>query len=239
MKKRSLLFFLIYLLAAGLAFGDEDKAAIRTVTVAGVGEVSAEPDRAIVFMGAQAVEPGLNAAREKVTRTVQSFLRLTRELGIDSKHVQTSQLTVRPEYEWDSEARQQRLMGYFVERQLRVDLRNLNQLGELLERAVSTGVNLVTGPEFGSSRENELRREALEHAAVDARASASALAQSLGVNLGMLRRITATGVGFEPPVMAYAMAKIEQADTSAAETYQAGQITITARVIAEFDLIVD
>jgi uncharacterized protein YggE len=108
----------------------------------------------------------------------------------------------------------------------------------LMERAVSSGVNLVSGPEFGSSREDALRREALRRAALDARASAAALSEALGVKLGPLRRITAGSQGFEPPVMPYAMAKMEGADAGgAAQTYQAGEINISAQVTTEFDLI--
>jgi uncharacterized protein len=234
------LLLLAYALTTGLAFGaDHRPADSRTVTVTGLGEVSAAPDKAVVSMGAQAIEPQLSAARQQVTRAVQSFLRLTRELGIEDKYVQTSQLSVRPEYEWKPDTHQQRLIGYFVERQLTVDLRDLEKLGVLMERAVSEGVNIVSGPQFGSSREDELRREALRRAAADAKTNAEVLAQSLGVTLGPLRRITAGSQGLEPPVIPYAMAKMETADASgAAETYQPGQIRITAQVTAAFDLIV-
>lgn len=235
---RSLVCCLCIFLSAGWSFAADDAERPRTVTVTGVGDVSAAPDKAIVAMGAQAIEPELGAAREKVTRAVQSFLRLTEELGIADKYVQTSQLTVRPEYEWNPKTQQQRQIGFFVERQLRVDLRDLNELGVLMERAVSSGINLVSGPEFGSSREDELRRVALRRAALDARASAAALCDALGVELGTLRRITAGHQGFAPPVMPYAMAKMEAADTGgAAQTYQAGEINISAQVTAEFDLI--
>jgi uncharacterized protein YggE len=221
-----------------VAYGDSDDAE-RSVVVSGSGKVSAEPDKAIVSMGAQAIEPQLATAREKVTRAVQSFLQLTRELGIESKYVQTSQLTVRPEYTWNPDTGKQRMVGYFVERQLTVDLRNLQQLGVLMERAVSSGVNVVSGPVFGSTREDELRLEALQRAAVDARVSGRALVQALGAKLGRLRRITATSVGAEPPPMPYEMARAELADAGAAETYQTGLIEVAAQVTAEFDLIVE
>jgi uncharacterized protein len=178
MKNRPLLLLLIYLLTTGLAIGASEKAVSRpcTVVVSGAGEVSAKPDQAIVYMGAQAIDPEFKGAHEKITRAVQSFLALTRELGIDDTYVQTSQLTVRPEYEWNPKTGRQRLIGYFVERQLTVDLRDLEELGMLLERAVSTGVDLVSGPEFASNREDQLRRLALERATLDAQASASVLA---------------------------------------------------------------
>jgi uncharacterized protein YggE len=239
MRYKEALFFLLALMFAGLALADAQAVSpARTVTVAGEGEVNVLPDKAIVSMGAQATEPKLAAAREKVAQAVRSFLDLTRELAIDDKHVQTSQLTVRPEYQWNPETGEQRMIGYFVERQLTVDLRNLEQLGVLMERAVSLGVNVVSGPQFGSSREDELRREALQRAATNARANAQALAESLGAKLGPLRKISAASLDVEPPPVPYAMAKMEAADASAADTYQTGQINFTSQVTAQFDLIV-
>ncbi|MBA2492614.1 MAG: hypothetical protein H0V34_13260, partial [Gammaproteobacteria bacterium] len=49
-------------------------------------------------------------------------------------------------------------------------------------------------------------------AALDARATAMALSDALGIKLGNLRRITAGQHGYVPPVMPYAMAKMETAD---------------------------
>ena len=60
--------------------------------------------------------------------------------------MQTSQLSVCFEYEWNPGTNQQRLIGYFAARQLTVDLRELDKLGSLMERAVPTGVNIVSGP---------------------------------------------------------------------------------------------
>jgi uncharacterized protein len=154
--------------------------------------------------------------------------------------VQTTQLSVRFEYEWNPGTNQQRLIGYFAARQLTVDLRELDKLGSLMERAVPTGVNIVSGPRFGSTREAALRRAAIKRAAVDARANAQSLAQLLGEGWN-----AASGYrwkpGFEPSVLPYAMAKMEMAaDASeAAETYQTARINISAQVTAEFDLLVD
>ena len=73
------------------------------------------------------------------------------------------------DYEWSPDNDQQRLIGYFVQRQLTVDLRELDALGSLMERAVSTGVNIISGPMYGSTREAALRRTAIRRAAVEAR----------------------------------------------------------------------
>jgi uncharacterized protein YggE len=49
-------------------------------------------------LGVQALKPELDEAREQVMSAVASFLGITRELGIEDKDVQSSQLTVWPEY---------------------------------------------------------------------------------------------------------------------------------------------
>jgi uncharacterized protein YggE len=77
----------------------------------------------------QAIEPQLADARANVTRLVQAFLRLNREMEIAEKSIQASQLTLRPEYEWNPDTRQQRLTAYFVECQLTVNLRDLAKPG--------------------------------------------------------------------------------------------------------------
>jgi uncharacterized protein YggE len=189
MKKLSTLLPLLCLLIPGVSLADRDgDDAARTVVVSGAGEIEVQPDKATVSMGVQALKPELDEAREQVISAVASFLGITRELGIEDKDVQSSQLTVRPEYRWNPKNQQQHLIGYFVERQLNVELRNLDKLGRLMEKAVSAGVNVVSGPQFGSSRENALRRQALKRGAQDARASGKILAETLGARLGRCAR---------------------------------------------------
>jgi uncharacterized protein YggE len=66
---------------------------------------------------------------------------LTRELKIDPKHVDSTGLAGPAEYRWNEKDSQRVLLGYVVSRQVEVELRDLEQLGALLERAVSAGAN--------------------------------------------------------------------------------------------------
>ncbi|MBC7983172.1 MAG: SIMPL domain-containing protein, partial [Candidatus Obscuribacterales bacterium] len=99
----------------------------RTVAVTGLGEVLAEPDRASVSLGIEARKPQLEAARTEVGKGVDAILKLTRELKIDAKNVRTTRLNVQPEYDWNNPTRQRRLIGYYVMRQVEIDLRDLEQ----------------------------------------------------------------------------------------------------------------
>src|SRR5262245_12801622 len=107
----------------------------RTVAVSGQGEVQAEPDRAFVTLGVESRKPKLEDARADVARTVDAVLKLTRDLKIDPKLVRSTRINVQPEYNWDGNARERTLLGYYVSRQVEVELRDLDKLGQLLERA--------------------------------------------------------------------------------------------------------
>ena len=72
-----------------------------------------------------------------MSAAIERVLALTRELKIDPKYVDSTRLQVQPDYRWNDKDSQRVLLGYVVSRQIEVELRDLDQLGALLERAVS------------------------------------------------------------------------------------------------------
>ncbi len=240
--KRSLLmtdrFFPIALLAmtmlASPAVADE---AAREVAVSGKGEISVVPDQATLTLGVEMRAREMEPAKQQVSQIVSEFLKLAARLDIDKQHLNTSQLTIRPEYDWNTTNRQRRLTGFYVARQIRVELKDLEKIGPLMERATSLGVNQVNGPYFSSSREAELRREALRLAAEDARRNAQVVATALGASLGPVRSIRADDASLPPPPGPQARMMMAEA-ASAEQSYEVGEMDFSARVNAIFDLII-
>jgi uncharacterized protein YggE len=224
-------------LASAAVAGDTEPP--RTVSVSGQGEVQAEPDQAIVTLGVESRKPSLADARAEVTRTVDAVLKLTRDLKIDQKYVRATRISVQPEYNWDSSAKERNLIGYFVSRQVEVDLRDLEKLGTLIEKATDLGVNQIGDPRLESSKRHELERQALAKAVDDARLNAEAVARAAGAKLGPARTISASS-GYVPvPVMARMKTMAMAADSAGApQTYQSGQMTFNGNVQVEYDLIV-
>ncbi len=211
----------------------------RIVAVSGQGEVQAEPDQAIVTLGVESRKPRLEDARADVTKTVEAVLKLTRDLKIDQKYVRATRISVQPEYNWDNNAKERNLIGYFVSRQVEVDLRDLDKLGTLLEKSTDLGVNQLGDPRLESSKRRDLERSALAKAVEDARLNAETVAKAAGARLGSARTISASS-GFVPvPVMSRMKTMAMAADSAgAAESYQSGQMTFTGNVQIEYDLVV-
>jgi uncharacterized protein YggE len=225
------------LLFAGTAAHGQQAEQPRTIGVGGQGEVRAEPDRAAVTLGVESRKPKLDDARAEVAKTVDAVLKLTRELKIDPKLVRSTRVNVQPEYNWGAQnANQRTLIGYYVARQVEVELHDLEKLGQLLERATDLGVNQVGEPRLDSSKRQDLVREALAKAVVDARQNAEVIAKAAGAKLGTARTINANTEYTQPPMpMARAMAM--EAKAAGGAPYQSGEMTFNATVNVQYDLI--
>jgi len=238
--RRSALLLFCTLCLAGLTFvaparADEGE---RTISVSGVGEVSAAPDQAFVDLGIEARKPTLEEARTEVNGRVDAVLALTRKLRLDPDRVNATRISVRPEYDWDQTTRERRFLGYYVSRQVLVDLRDLEKLGALIEGAIDLGVNQVDDPRLDSTHRREHEREALALAVADAKANAETLASAAAGKVGRVRSISASSNTSRPPVQ-YMMMEAKAADTGGAATYVTGAIRFEATAQVSYDLLVE
>lgn len=219
--------------SAAAAAQDEPKP--RLLAVSGEGEVTVAPDRADVRFSAEASEKTLADAERAVTEATARLLKLLDSLGIPKNQVRSAQLNVNPQYDGGVISSRPRIIGYYVSRQVDVDLRDLGKLGKLLQGAVEGGANRVSGVSFGSTRKDEHQRAALALAAEDAKANAEVLARAMGVKLGRLHTLTASESGGSPMMFQERMT-MKASGGDAERTYQAGEMKFQASVTVEYDL---
>lgn len=212
----------------------------RSITVAGSGTAIATPDRARLHLTVQKSNAVMGNARADTLAVVERVLALTKKLGIEPKHIRSTAAMINPEYRWEQSTGRQILTGYMVAREIEVEVTDLDQLGTLIEGAVSAGVTNVSPPTLFSSKRHDLNREALAAAAADAEKNARAIAETLGAKLGPLRELVAGDATPPPPPMPMvrmkATAMAESMDAGA--TYEPGSLEHEAHVNATFDLLV-
>ena len=207
----------------------------RTISVSGQGSVETPPDRATLRLSIVARDANVATAQAEAAEVTARVIALAKELDIPDSRVDTMSASVRPDYRWNREKEEQELRGYIAERQMRIEIHELEQVGVVIERAIELGVNQVSPPELTSSKRRDAYRDALEKAAEDARANAARLAATLGLKLGKAVEVNA-GVPPRPPIP---VARMEMtalsADAAAPETYNAGDMTVMATVHAVFE----
>ena len=195
----------------------------RSITVTGTGFAEIEPDRATLHMSIVAREPTLDAAQKGAADVAKQVLKMADRLDIARDRVDTTGASVRPDYRWNREKEEQELRGYIAERQIAVKIDELEKLGAVVEGAVSAGVNQVSPPQLDSSKRKETHRRALRAAAEDAR-----LGQVISINSGANAP--------RPPVPHAAGVRMMTAESDAAETYNAADLSFNAIVTVVFEL---
>jgi uncharacterized protein YggE len=228
------------LLAATLALGacsrhDEGSRPPRLIAVQGEGSVVVAPDRATVMLSIAARHRDLAKAQAEADEVVARVMEVADDLDIAKEKVQTTGIEIQPEFEWQNGKRVS--LGYLVQRTSTIELEDLTKLGDLMEKALATGVNEVSAPMLSSSKRKELAREALRLAGEDATRNAEAIADSLGAEVGRLYGASGQGGGDPPrPMMAMRAKAISAESMGVAETYAAGEIRVTATVHAQFEI---
>lgn len=153
----------------------EDPPLIR---VDGEGRIEASPDTAVLSLGAGVRADQAAAAYSDTATLLSRVVGALLEVGIPREQIQTEQIALSPVYERD------RLVGYEGFATLRVTLRDLGAVGQVIDRAVAAGANRIQGIHFEVREPRPYEASALALAVQDARAKAAVLARSLGVRLG-------------------------------------------------------
>ena len=172
-----------------------DQALPRTISVTGNGSATSPPDMATINTGV--VTQGKNAAdaMKANNEIMAKLMAALKAQKIPAKDIQTSDFSVSPQYARDDRGRtQQEIVGYRVSNQVRVVIRNLPELGKVLDTLVSTGSNRVSGISFGITDSDGILNEARNNAIADARSKANLYAQALGIKVGKVVSVSESSV---------------------------------------------
>ncbi len=227
------LWVILLLSMAACAIADNQE---RTITVNGTGTAEVTPDRATLRMSIVARQATLAAAQKAAADVTNEVLKMTDRMDIDRDQVDTTGASVRPDYRWNRDKEEQELRGYIAERQIMVEIEDLEKLGAVVEGAVEAGVNQVSPPQLDSSKRKQTYRAALRAAAEDAKANAEQLAEALGARLGQVISINSGSNTPRPPVPYAANMRSMAAESDAVESYNAADLSFNAAVTVVYQL---
>jgi uncharacterized protein YggE len=198
----------------------------RGIVVSGEATVRRVPDLAVVSLAVTIREREVEPARTTANTRASAILAAVRELGMSETDVTAPSLAVQPVYDYRHGAR---LTGYEASRPMTIRVRDLANLGPLLDALVDEGATQVHGTSMELAEPAEAAHEALAAAVAAARGRAEALAAAAGLSLGEPIRIEEESGGFAPMPRLMAMGKGAVADTAPTEI-EAGEVEIAARV---------
>ena len=205
---------------------------LRTLTVAGEGRASAAPDMATVNLGVRREARTAGVAMAAASEAAAAVLATLEKAGIEARDIQTTRVGLDPRYARQTDNAPPKITGYVASNDLSVRVRDLADLGALLDAVVSDGANNFRGLSFGIADPSAQMDEARRAAVRDAVARAETLADEAGLTLGPIQSLTeGGGVARPEPRMAAAMM------AESAVPVAAGEIDVTARITLVYRLI--
>ncbi|MFJ8264092.1 SIMPL domain-containing protein [Rummeliibacillus sp. NPDC094406] len=201
---------------------------LRVITVIGNGKIAASPN--YVQLQVEVITNGKevsSAAQENaaiMNRVIQSLI----ALGIPREDIQTASYNVSPNYDYIEG--KQVFRGYEVTNAITVKVRDMNQVGTVIDTAVKSGANRVSSIQFKIDHEEHYYQQALSLALRDAQMKANTIAETMHLTIPP-QPIQVFEESTSEPVLYKSAAMASQNITTPIEQ---GLITISATLRVKF-----
>ena len=202
---------------------------IRTLNATGEGKVYLVPDIAYVNIGVHSEAATVAEALKDNNAQAQAIQKALTDMGVDAKDIQTAAFNVYPMQQQNpkpgSTDTTTPVTVYVVDNTVSVTVRDLQKLGGLLDKVVSSGANNINGVQFDVANKDAAMAEARKQAIQDAQNQAKEIASSAGVVLGAIQNMSVNANNQPGPLYA-GKGGFAAADSSV--PVSAGQLLITA-----------
>ena len=198
------------MLAAPALAQAADSPPVPQLQANGSGEVMVTPDIAVVTIGVTAQAAEASAALAANSAALTKAIAAIRAAGIADKDIATAGFSIDPVYDQTDNQpsdRPPQIVGYQVQNQVRVTVRDIAKSGGLLDAVVAAGANQVSGIAFDLSDHKTPADDAIRAAIADAKAKAELMADAAGLRLVRILSLNAGENGGRGAIMAFDMAK--------------------------------
>lgn len=226
MKKLGILLFVAVLTLSFCA----SALAETDISTTGTGQVLLMPDTASVYLGVSATDADAGQALVQVNEILSQVRQAIAQAGVDASDISTSTIDMYTQIDYSSD--EERVTGYVVSHRLTVVVRDISQLGAVIDSAVSAGANQINGISLSASNSEDAYSQALAMAVQNAQAHAQAIAQAAGMSITQLKELN------EADTYGYDYGNVETyavADTAGNTLVDVGSLTVSASVTAVFE----
>jgi uncharacterized protein YggE len=195
------------------------------LVVSGIGTATGTPDVARVEVGVESRAQTAQAAADATNKKQAAIIAALKAKGIEAKDLQTTNYNVSAERS-NNPNEANPIIGYRAGTTVRVTVRQIDQVGAVLDAAVGAGANQIYGITFGLNDSEPLLSQARDTAILNAKAKAEAMAKTAGIKLGKIINISESFAGGPAPLAVDARAG-SAAPIEVGETSVRAQVAVT------------
>jgi len=226
-------FVLFFSAVSSKVFAADSSAAAgvsaRTINVSGDGEVTLTPDIAYLYLGVMTDKPTAMEAQTANSIAINNVINAIKNEGIKDEDIKTINYSISPKYEYDKNTGNSKIVGYTVSNTLNVTVKDMNKVGQIINKAVENGANISNSISFGISNYEKYYNMALLNALLNAQGKVQTISNFLNIKLGAPIKITENSGGI-PNRYPVPISDKLAADSSASTAIQVGTYKVTANV---------
>jgi uncharacterized protein YggE len=196
-----------------------------SISVSGEATISVPPDQAEIEAGTTTDAKTAREAADANNVTMNKLLSALKAANIDPKDVQTSRLSLQPQYAPNHTP--PTVTGYRASNQVSVRLHDITKIASTIDALVSAGATDIGGINFTVSNASKLLDDARMQALADAHRKAEIYAKAAGVALGTPLSISEDGIA-PIPIFRAKMAAAPMAATPVAPGQETLSVTVHA-----------
>jgi hypothetical protein len=214
-KKIMILLLGLMLIGTLVVQAQEPAVTVSTITVQGNSQMTVIPDQAVVTISVINTAPTANEAQATNAKSAIAVQQQLLAMGIAKDNLRTTQYGIYPLYsENDKAGKAPSIIGYQVTNTLMATLDDVTTIGNVIDTALASGANQISGVHFQKKEELQLKQAALQGAVQEATAKAEAIAVALNKTLGKVIAVNESGVSVQAPEMQRYLLKSDAVGTS-------------------------
>lgn len=187
------------------------------ITVMGEAHKSVAPDIAQIEAGVSNMAKTARSAAEANNLAMGKVLLELKNAGLDGKDIQTSRLSIQPQYASSNRPGPTEIIGYQASNMVTVQVRDTARVASLIDTLVQAGANEIRGISFRVADPSKVLDDVRADAIADARRKAEIYARAAGVTLGTPLVITEDAQPGAIPMRKMAMVQSSSAPVSPGE----------------------
>lgn len=229
MRKFAALILALALMMTTVALAD------TTITITGSGEIPVAADTAVISLGVSYQDADVQKAQARVNETIAAIRALLTENGIPQESLNTDFLNIYALYDYSET--EEKVVAYRANNNLAIQVKDMEQVGEIIDLAFSAGANTLNGVSFSAKNVDEIKPEAMKAAVADARAKAEILAAAAGLKITGIEAISEGATySYDRGISNFANAKYDmEEDAGSYGTYvQAAKLAVSSTVTIVF-----
>ncbi len=208
------------------------------VTVNGLGTVKVKPDIAYINIGVQVFNTDAKEAQDENAKLMDAVVNAIKRNGVKDEDIKTIGYNIYKSTKYEPVVlgeKENRIEGYYARNTVEVTVRDIDNVGKIVDAAGNAGANEINRIRFGISDEEKYYNEALKLAMKNASGKAQAILSTFGAKIDKPYRIIENSYGAATYYRENAMFKTSMADDAAYNTpVETGELEITARLAVEY-----